>query len=191
MINENILLFLIDNLIIKDIIKLFITNKDYYKFMKNNYNILCKIHYPKYKILSINDFNDCNKIHFQNLFYINKIKLIHYIKINPWSNNFFNYKYINIHNKEDTYIHNLILNMMKDIYIVKQLDIKENNEKYLNKNKNKQFIYDIGISYYNLKLELLNETEIFKKDLDNYLENNIKEKIFYKYNLIELINYII
>jgi hypothetical protein len=191
MINDAILLFLIDNLTIKDIIKLFITNKYYYNFMKKKYKIICKLYYPKYNILTINDFHDCNKIHYQNLYYINKLKLINFIKINPWSNNFFNYKYININNKEDTYIHSLILNIMKNIFIVKQLDIKEDNEKFLNKNKIKQFIYDIGISYYSLKLELLNETEILKKDLDNYLKNNIKEKLNYNYNLYKIINYYI
>ena len=191
MLNENILLYLIDNLIIKDIIKLFMVNKYYYNYIKNNYKILCKKYYPKYNIISLNDFNDCNRIHFENIFYINKLKLINYIKLNNWSNNFFNYKYINIHNKEDTYIHNLILNIMKNIYIVKELDIKEINEKFLNKDKSKQYIYDIGISYYNLKLDLLNETEIFRKDLENYLENNIKRKINYKYDLYKIINYIV
>jgi hypothetical protein len=179
MINETIILFLIDNLIIKDIIKLFITNKKYYNFMKNNYKILCNIYYPKYNIKSIYDFNECNKIYYQNLFFINKQKLIKNIIQNDWSYHFFKYKYININNKEDTYIHNLILNIIKNIYLVNQLDIKEKNEKY------------IGISYYNIKLDLLNETEIYKKDLDIYLKYNIKKKINHIYNLNEMIQFMI
>ena len=130
-----------------------------------------------HKVKNYNDFNDLININFNNILYINKNKLCNYIKKNYWAFNFFKYKYIDKNNKKDYYIHNLIINIMKNIYLVNQLDQKEDNDKYIYKEYNKQFIYDIGIGYYKMKEELLLESEMFKKDLDCYLEYNIKEKI--------------
>ena len=76
---------------------------------------------------------------------------------------------------------------MKNIYLVNQLDQKEDNDKYIYKGYNQQFIYDIGIGYYKMKEELLLESEMFKKDLDYYLEYNIKEKIRLKKNYDNII----
>ena len=76
---------------------------------------------------------------------------------------------------------------MKNIYLVNQLDQKEDNDKYIYKEYNQQFIYDIGSCYYKMKEELLLESEMFKKDLDYYLEYNIKEKIRLKKNYDNII----
>ena len=182
---NNDLLFLISyNLIIKDIIKLFNINKNFKLILKNNYKKICTNYFPMYdSIKNFSDFNDLIKINFCNVLYINKKKLCNYIKRNYWAYNFFKHKYININNKNDYYIHNIIINIMKNMYLVQQLDKKEDNDKYLYKNKEKQFIYDIGLGYYKMKEELLLETEIFKEDLDYYLEYNIKKKIKYNNNL--------
>ena len=187
-INNELLFLISSNLIIKDIIKLFNINKNYNLIFKNNYKFFSKIYFPKYKhIKTYDDFNDLLKINFNNILYINSTKLTNFIKNNYWSYNFFKYKYINNYNKKDYYIHNLIINMMKNIYLVKQLDQKEDNDRYIHNNKNKQFLYDIGIGFYKMKEELLCETEMFRNDLDYYLEYNIKEKIKFNNNLNYLV----
>ena len=187
-INNELLFLISSNLIIKDIIKLFSLNRTLNLVLKSDYKLFCSNYFPMYNsIKNYNDFKDLLKINFNNVFYINKDKLINFIRKNYWAYNFFKHKYININNKNDYYIHNMIINIMKNIYLVRQLDQKEDNDKYLNKDKDKQFLYDIGIGYYKMKEELLLETEMFKKDLDYYLEYNIKKKIRFNNNLNYLV----
>ena len=186
--NIESLILISNNLIIKDIIKLFTINKKFKFIFQENYKIFSNNYFPMYNIVkNYDDFNDLLNINFNNILYINKNKLINYIKKNYWAFNFFKHKYINKNNKKDYYIHNLIINIMKNIYLVNQLDQKEDNDKYIYKGYNQQFIYDIGIGYYKMKEELLLESEMFKKDLDYYLEYNIKEKIRLKKNYDNII----
>lgn len=186
--NIESLILISNNLIIKDIIKLFTINKKFKFIFQENYKIFSNNYFPMYNIVkNYDDFNDLLNINFNNILYINKNKLINYIKKNYWAFNFFKHKYINKNNKKDYYIHNLIINIMKNIYLVNQLDQKEDNDKYIYKEYNQQFIYDIGICYYKMKEELLLESEMFKKDLDYYLEYNIKEKIRLKKNYDNII----
>ena len=186
--NIESLILISNNLIIKDIIKLFTINKKFKFIFQENYKIFSNNYFPMYNIVkNYDDFNDLLNINFNNILYINKNKLFNYIKKNYWAFNFFKHKYINKNNKKDYYIHNLIINIMKNIYLVNQLDQKEDNDKYIYKGYNQQFIYDIGIGYYKMKEELLLESEMFKKDLDYYLEYNIKEKIRLKKNYDNII----
>lgn len=191
---ENILIFLP----LKNIIHNSVNNIFFYKFIRKLYknDYIKKLYFPKYQINNYHQFINTIKINYYSVHYVNKRIFYKYIKNNIWSNNFFKYKYLNKHNKEDSYIHNVVINIMKSIYIVDQLSLKEDNDKYLYKKNNpKQFLHDMGICYYMLKEGLLCETEYFKKDLDNYLINEVKSKHKYsekeyKSNLSYLIKYL-
>ena len=79
--NIELLILISNNLIIKDIIKLFTINKKFESLFKKNYKIFSNNYFPMYhKVKNYNDFNDLININFNNILYINKNKLCNYIK---------------------------------------------------------------------------------------------------------------
>ena len=99
--NIESLILISNNLIIKDIIKLFTINKKFKFIFQENYKIFSNNYFPMYNIVkNYDDFNDLLNINFNNILYINKNKLINYIKKNYWAFNFFKHKYINKNNEK-------------------------------------------------------------------------------------------
>ena len=83
-INDDLVILITNNLIIKDIIKLCKINKKYSDFIKNNYNYYFNKYFPLYKeIYKYKDFNELININYNNKFEpkFKKIKEVDYNKI--------------------------------------------------------------------------------------------------------------
>lgn len=174
-----------DNLCIIEMINLSKINKFYNKlinnYIKNNLDYIKKKYFPVYKIKEITEIKELKTIfiiNHINILYVDKNKLLIKIMNNNWSREYFNNEYINNNLKIDYYIYDLVIGIMKDIYLVNQLKLLQKNKILLNKNILKDKIYDLRICFAKLIDELLDESEILKKTLDNYVDKNIK--IIYK-----------
>lgn len=156
--NQNIF----NNTIIKYFGKINITiNKDY----NNNKKI--------FKYLLILDLYHKNKtLKFLNL---NK-EFNYFLNKNSWAKNLINYNFQRKIYRNDTrkYYDNTIKENVEDImhiiYFTKILNIIEENQK--NNTIEKQTKYDIGISFYKLRLELLEISEFIKEDMYDYIQLN-------------------
>jgi hypothetical protein len=166
-------------------------NKAYSNFFYKNQNIFNNAiikYFGKINITKNKDYNNNKKI----LKYLLILELYHknktlkflnlnkefnvFINNNFWAKNLINYNFQRkiYRNDPRKYYDNTIKENVEDImhiiYFTKILNIIEENQK--NNVIEKQTKYDIGISFYKLKLDLLEISEFIKEDMYDYIQLN-------------------
>ena len=166
-------------------------NKNYSNYFYKNQNIFNKAiikYFGKINIIKNSDYNYNKKI-FKYLLILDlyhKNKTLKFLNLdnefnfflinNSWARNLINYNFQrkiyrnNPKKYDDNTIKENVEDIMQIIYFTKNLNIIEENQK-----KNvllKQTKYDIGISFYKLRLELLEISEIIKEDMYDYIQLN-------------------
>lgn len=166
-------------------------SKRYSNFFYSNKNIFNNTIIRYYGKININVNNICNdnKDLFKNLLiielyhknsslkFLNKnINFNSFLNANSWAKKLVNYNFQRkiYRNNPKKYYDNTIKENVEDImhiiYFTKILNAIEKNQK---KNVIKQQIkYDIGISFYKLRLDLLEISEYIKEDMYHYIDIN-------------------